>query len=958
MAGTVRELRAVFTATMSGMRSAIRGVQKDLQGIGKTTEKTVQQSNKNLDEMKESVSEVREEMENLNDKKATKDLNTALKDTRKEFEDTRKRVKDLKENFDAMGKTDSFKEIDKSLSLVQKGLNRTGRVSQKNLDQMEKELRNVHRVLNDVGDVEAFDDIKKSLQESEKQFKQFKKAAEDAEFDRMFRHLPDHLKEFGKEMNTTRKSIRDIAQQGTRSLEDMADAAIKSGVAMEKITSVTKSGKSAIKTIQTLGDATKETQLAILGLNKNGTVKISTEETTKRLAKFKGELEQSKRELEKLRDAGDFASYEAGMDVVQKKLDDVNRAMHAASVGGEEYMNMIGELGIHTSDAANQAAIALEATRDKFFQSVDQMNAKSNQSKKMMDILPEVSKIQAVDRFFLGIGNRLEDMAKKGTAANIAIKMLGPNASMKDLQDRIALINQGLMRMNMVALGMGVAFAGFTAAMVNAAKGPEMADVFEQRGQLLLDYQKAVQDRTQEIVDTWSLFEKAEVEKTKPETLMKNLQGQVDVMKNWKKNIDSLAKRGLSEGLLESLRKMGPEAAGQIQALTQMSDSELNKYVALWKEKHALARKEAETELEGLRQTTVEKIKELENSLTPLGLALEKAKSTWAEALQPFVELWGKVAAKVVDGTTAIGNFINKINELNPSITASAGMFMYLFTALSLILSPMAIGIGMANGMSAAFASIFMMVKPFVLGLLRIAGMASVLSAAIIVVVGSFMKMWKASSDLRNAVTGAWDGIKASISQALGYLMPALRNLGKTISEALNNMVGGKGDSIKSFWQTLGDIMAKVINAVVNFLLPQFSNALQHIVGFIIGIAPQIGTMVKSIVGFIKTLVSVITDGNSTIGKIFGVVWKVIVFLVQSAWTNIKNIVTSGIAIITNLFQFFTNVLQGNWKAAFNNLWQIVKNVVILVWNYINLMMLGKVLGIFKAFFAGGLALF
>ncbi|WP_394548806.1 D-Ala-D-Ala carboxypeptidase family metallohydrolase [Priestia aryabhattai] len=816
MAGTVRELRAVFTATMSGMRAAIRGVQKDLQGIGKTTEKTVQQSNESLGEMRDTVSEVREEMDNLNDKNATKDLNKALKDTRKEFEDTRKRVKDLEENFEAMGETDAFKEIDKSLSLVQRGLNRTGRVSQKNLDQMEKELRNVHRILDSVGEVEAFDDIKKSLQESEKQFKQFKKAAEDAEFDRMFRHLPDHLKEFGKEMNTTRKSIRDVAQEGTRSLEDMADAAIKSGVAMEKITSVTKSGKSAIEIVQNLGDATKETQLAILGLNKDGTIKLSTEETTRRLQKFKGELEDSKRQLEALRDAGDFASYEAGMDVVQKKLDDVNRAMHAASVGGEEYMNMIGELGIHTSDAANQAAIALEATRDKFFQSIDQMNAKSNQSKKMMDILPEVSPIQKIDKFFLGIGNKLENMAKQGTAANIAIKMLGPTASMKDLQDRIALINQGLMRMNMVVLGMSIVFGGFTAGMVKISNA-------------------------------------------------------------------------------------------------------------------------------------------VDGRLVP---AAKKFKETWLDALTPFAHTWTDFALMVINAGTKVGEFIQKINELSPSISSAAGMFMYLFTAFSLILSPMAIGIGYATGLRAAFTAVFMMVKPFALGLLRVAGMASVLSAAIIVVVGSFMKMWKASSDLRNAVTNAWNGIKDAISQALGYLIPSLKWLGKEITTALNSMIGGKGDTIKSFWQTLGDIMAKVINTVVNFLLPQFSNALQHIVGFIIGIAPQLATMVKSIVGFVKTLVSVITDGNSVIGKIFSVVWTVVVYLVQSAWNNIKNIVTSGIAIITNLFQFFTNILQGNWKAAFNNLWQIVKNIVILVWNYINLMMLGKVLGLFKSFFAGGLALF
>ncbi|MEK4721522.1 transglycosylase SLT domain-containing protein [Priestia sp. FSL W8-0524] len=870
---------------------------------------------------------------------------------------TRQTLAGLQDDFEGLGEGKTFQRITKSLNRVQNGLKTTGQVSQKSLKEMQKEIERVRSTLNELGDDQPFEEMREALAQTERQFQSFQSTTRRFRFNQL-ENLPDHLKPFQRELNESRRQMRQMTQEGTKSLDDLADAAVKSSVGLEKITSVTKSGKSAIKIIQDLGDSTKETQLAILGLNRNGTVKISTEETTRRLGQFKEELEDSKRKLEALRDAGDFGSYEAGMRVVEKKLADVNRAMYAASKGGQAYQKMINELGVNTSDTANQAAIAMEAYKDQFIRSVDMMNAKSNQSKKMMDILPEVSHIQRVDKFFLGIGNRLEDMAKRGTAANIALRMLGPNASMKDLNDRIMLINQGLMRMQQVALWVGIAFAGFTAAMFNAAKGPDVAKTLESQAQAWADYHEAVDKRTQEIIDTWGLFEKAQFEKLDPAKLMSNLQGQIKVLEDWSKNLAGLASRGLDEGFIQSLRKMGPEAASQIAALTQMSNGQLNKYVELWRQKYQLARQAAVTELEKLKLQTEQKVKELQDSLTPLGLSVEKFKKTWAEALSPFVELWGKIAAKAVDAATAVGEFINKMNELNPSISSSIGMFSYLFTGISLFLAPMAIGIGRAEGMAAAFTFVMTTIKPFVLGLLRIAGMASILSAAIVIVVGSFMKMWKASENLRNAVTGAWDGIKQSISQALSYLMPALRNMGKEISEALNHMTGGKGDSIKSFWQTLGDIIAKVINVVVNFLLPQFSNALQHIVGFIIGIAPRIGEMVKSIVGFVKTLVSTITNGNTVIGKIFQVVWSVIVFLVQSAWNNIKNIVTSGIAIITNLFQFFTNILQGNWKSAFNNLWQIVKNVVILIWNYINLMMLGKVLGIFKSLFTGALALF
>ncbi|MCT9852840.1 peptidoglycan DD-metalloendopeptidase family protein [Priestia megaterium] len=732
---------------------------------------------------------------------------------------TRQTLSGLQDDFEGLGEGKTFQRITKSLNRVQNSLKTTGQVSQKNLKEMQKEIERVRSTLNELGDDQPFEEMREALAQTERQFRSFQSATKRLRFSQI-ENLPDHLKPFQRELNESRRQMRQMSREGTKSLDALADSAIKSSVGLERITSVTKSGKSAIKIIQDLGDSTKETQLAILGLNRNGTVKISTEETTQRLGQFKQELEDSKRKLEALRDAGDFGSYEAGMRVVEKKLADVNKAMYAASRGGQAYQKMINELGINTSDMANQAAIAMEDYKDKFIRSVDMMNAKSNQSKKMMDILPGVSKIQRVDRFFLGIGNRLENMGKQGTAANIALNMLGRNASMKDLNDRIMLINQGLMRMNQVALGLGIVLAGFTAAMFGAAKGPDVAETLESQAQAWADYKEAVDQRTQEIVDTWGLFEKAQVEKLDPAKLMSNLQGQVKVMKDWSKNLADLASRGLDEGFVQSLRKMGPESASQIAALTKMSDSELNKYVDLWREKHKLARQAAVTELQQLKQETQQKVKELQDSLTPLGLSVESFKKTWAEALGPFVELWGKIAAKVVDGATAIGEFVNKLNELNPSISASAGMFLYLFNAISLLLAPMAIGIGRANGMKAAFYATFLIIKPFVLGFLRIAGAATVVSGALVLVGGTFIKLWKNSENLRSAVMSLWETLKEAGSTIAAPFVKAFQMISSEVTAFLNKMVGSDAQNMASFWQSLGDKIAVGINKIRDVIQP------------------------------------------------------------------------------------------------------------------------------------------
>ncbi|MFY2248457.1 hypothetical protein ACOSZH_01100 [Priestia megaterium] len=717
MAGIIREMRTIFTASANGLLSTVRGVRRSLQGVSRTSQETVRESSRSFSQMNDSVAAVSDTIDSLNDRRALDDLNRALRGSRQHFEQTRQTVNDLEHEFDALGETNSFNKIDSSLNRVQQEMSRTGRVTQRSLSMIERELNNIDDVLDNLGDGGTFDEVRDSIRGAETQFKALKRAADDVDFERKFKQLPEHLKDFGREMNASSREIRRMSVQGTQSLDEMADAAVKSSVALNRITSVTSTGKDAIKTIQGLSSATKETQLAILGLNRDGTVKISTEETTQRLARFKDELHQSKRELEALRDAGDFGSYEAGMRVVEQKLRDVDRAMMAASRGGRAYQAMITELGVNTSDAANQAAIQMEAYKDRFIRSVDMMNARSNQSKKMMDILPEVSHFQRADRFFLGIGNRLEDIAKKGSAASIALRMLGPNASMKDLNDRVMLINQGLMRMNQLSLGMGIAFGGFTIGML------------------------------------------------------------------------------------------------------KLSDA-------------------------------------VDGRLAP---AFKEFKETWLDALTPFAKVWTDFALLVVKAGTKVGEFVQKVNELNPAISEMAGMFLYLFTGLSVILAPMAIGIGRAEGMRAAFSSVFMLVKPFVLGFLRIAAVASILAGAMVVVGGVFIKLWKNSENLRAAIMSLWETLKEAGATIAAPFVKAFKMIGEEVTKLLNKMVGSDAQNMASFWQTIGDKIAIGVNKISGAIKPVAERIASVVNAFVEweGFLPVIAGLTAAFVTYKTTVLGV-----------------------------------------------------------------------------------------------------
>ncbi len=248
------------------------------------------------------------------------------------------------------------------------------------------------------------------------------------------------------------------------------------------------------------------------------------------------------------------------------------------------------------------------------------MNARTTLFQKQMDLLgKEVKFIPFLDKGFMRIGNRLEEMAKKGTAANLAISQLGRNASMADLRKRIQMINQGL--------------SNLTATQI---------------GSLVI----------------WGL---------------------------------------LTFGLA---------------------------YLA-----------------------TV-----LDKRVVP---AFENFKNTWLTALTPLAEAFTTyVILPFLKALTAIGNFINYLNDINPALSQLGGMFLWVASALMFFLSPLAVGIGLTGGMRAAFTALWTTIKPFVLGFLRVAGAAMFWATVIVGVVAAITHLWKTNENFRNAVMNVWNAIR------------------------------------------------------------------------------------------------------------------------------------------------------------------------------------------------------
>lgn len=673
-------------------------------------------------------------------------------------------------------------------------------------------------------------------------------------------NLPDHLKPFATSIQGTRTELRNLANTGTQSLEQLQDAVLKTRVGYDKMTSVNDSGKKAIKVLQSMKEETDRTRMAVLGLNREGTIKLSAEEQTAQLKKFQDAVTDTRKELEKLRDAGDLGSYDAGMRDLEHQTRLVEQSMIATSRGGRNYINQLRQMGIITSSVGNMTAVQMERMKESIIRSNDMLQAKSTQSKNMIENLGRM-KIRGLDQQFLKIGNHLEKMAKRGSVVNVALNELGKNASMHDLQKQMRLINQGLMRMQMLAMASGVAFVGLTAILVKAS--------------------------------------------------------------------------------MESTR---------------------------------------------------------------LGDSVKEAKSTWAKALQPFIKSWGDVASRVVDCFTAVGNFVNKLNEMNPAISTTIGWIAYLTSGLMVLLSPLAIGISRAGSFAVAFNNLWMATGQLVTGFLAVIGTALLVATIIVAVVYSVKQLWKNSEQLRDVVMGVWTSIKEAVSNAVKPILESWNNLKSSFNDLVAKVTGGAGN-MGSVWKFFGDGLSVVIKNIASVVLPILSTAFQ-IVGLIIsgaidllvtainwlssqwgehggkivavatviwgyilqafggirsflavilpqvvGIVTDAFGLIKSIISFsVKYIVPIVMQGFKLIAGIIKFLMPVIKSVIVTTWFHITNIIKSAVAIIRNIIQLFTNVLKGNWKGAWENVKNILKNALTLAWNFVQLYLIGRILGIFRGF--------
>lgn len=149
------------------------------------------------------------------------------------------------------------------------------------------------------------------------------------------------------------------------------------------------------------------------------------------------------------------------------------------------------------------------------------------------------------------------------------------------------------------------------------------------------DYEDAFKERFKTVHDFAGLFDEFVVKQERSgEDMINNLESQVQALLEWDKTMRSLEGKIGDDRLLGELTALGPKALGDLQAINDMTEQELNQFVDLYKKKYAYATNIVGDEMQGMRDKHDEHVSSLKEEANKKA---DELTQEWALKMQEFV---------------------------------------------------------------------------------------------------------------------------------------------------------------------------------------------------------------------------------------------------------------------------------------------------------------------------------
>lgn len=308
---------------------------------------------------------------------------------------------------------------------------------------------------------------------------------------------------------------------------------------------------------------------------------------------------------------------------------------------------------------------------------------------------------------------------------------------------------------------------------------------------------------------------------------------------------------------------------------------------------------------EGSAKKTAQAMKDnLKGSIEELGGAFETLLISIGTALTPAIQ----------GLTVLLTSLINMFNGLSEGTKTTIAILAGLTVAFALIAGPIMILVAILPNIIAGFSAIAGAIGITSSALLGIIGVVAGVVAALALIGVGLVIAYNKVEWFRDLVNTAWENIKSAFNTALTFVQGIVQQVMSVVAA----FIGEKLAQIQAFWAENGAMIMEAASNVWNV---------------------------------IKTIIDVVMTAIMAIMK---TVWPLIRFLIESTWDAIKGVINGAINIILGIIKTFSALFTGNWSALWEGIKQTILGALQFIWNFLSLMMLGKIVGILKSFVALG----
>ena len=313
----------------------------------------------------------------------------------------------------------------------------------------------------------------------------------------------------------------------------------------------------------------------------------------------------------------------------------------------------------------------------------------------------------------------------------------------------------------------------------------------------------------------------------------------------------------------------------------------------------------------------------------------ETTKGKVLTALKPLIQTAGqflKVSLKIVG---SVADWVTKFNEAHPNIAKVASVIGFLLPAMTLLLLPLQMGIGLWNGWMVALNGVWTMFG----GVATMIGTASATFLAfagiIAAVAGAFIYLWNTNETFKNDCIVIWETIKTTISTALEFIKVIIQTGLETIKQFWDT----HGESIKATINTAYQFVRNIIVTVLEIIKSIINLVLTDIKAWWDKHGEDIKQAIKITYDFIKDIIKSALDAISifintfisTVKSWWNKHGEDIQSVTRTAWNLIKTLIKSALDIIQSIIVAITSAIRGDW----DGFWNAIGNIVSTIWNTI-----------------------